>query len=173
MLTPTAHGTYALLSETPIQSCWVRHGRILVIRAVTVSPKQQRHGFCFMLLSDNTGAKAMDTISLLRHLRRQLQAPMAVCWDRGRIYDRSREVATGCPGSPKIKTGRFPAYTPELNPDEYAWSHTKYAELCNHATPSLDALREEVDRELMELRRSWPLLKSFVEHSKLIRKQLY
>ena len=176
MLTPTARKTYAPRGETPIQSCWARHGRISVISAVTISPRQQRPGFYFLLLPNNTGAKAADTISFLRHLRGRLQGPLTICWDRGRIHDHSREVRDWLSRQRKIVTERFPAYAPELNPDEYAWSHTTYAKLCNYAAPSLEAMRVEVARELKELQQNKPLLKSFVEHAKLTfgkMKQLY
>ena len=73
-------------------------------------------------------------------------------------------------------TERFPAYAPELNSDEYVWSHTKYTKLCNYAVPGLEALRVEDSRELKELLQNRPLLKSFVEQAKLtcgMMKQLY
>lgn len=167
MLTPTARRTYAPRGEAPVQKCWAHYDRVSVISAVTVSPERQRLGIFFTLLPDNTGAKAADIITFLRHLRRQLRAPLTICWDRGRIHDHSREVRDWLVKQHRIVTERFPPYAPELNPDEYVWSHTKYARLCNYAAPGLYELRQEIGRELEALRQDKTLLRSFIEHSKL------
>lgn len=118
-------------------------------------------------MPDNKSAKTEDTIAFLRHLRKQLRRPLTICWDRGRIHDHLLTVRKWLSEQQTIETERFPAYAPELNPDEYVWSHTKYAKLCNYAAPSLQDLRSKVEEELRELRNKQKLLKSFIHHAKL------
>ena len=38
----------------------------------------------------------------------------------------------------------FPAYAPELNPDEQVWNRTKYADLANHIPKDVLVLGQEV-----------------------------
>ena len=138
-----------------------------MISAVTVSPRRGRLGLYFRLLPENTGAKAVDTVSFLRQLRRSLRGPLTICWDRSRIHDTSLVVREWLSKHPEVQTVKFPGYAPELNPDEYVWSHAKYASLCNYAAPSLPVLGQKVFETFQGLRRRRDLLQSFVDHAHL------
>lgn len=168
MMSPTVRRTYAPCGQTPIQRSWSRHGRVSAISAVTVSPVRRRSRHCFRLLPDNRGAKAGDTVAFLKGLRRQLRGPMTIVWDRSVIHDRSRLVRAWMKRRRTVVTERFPGYAPELNPDEYVWSHTKYVELCNYAAPDLTALRGAVDSHLRSLHHDKDLLRGFIDHAHLI-----
>jgi len=168
MMTPTARRTYAPRGKTPVQKCWARHGRVSAISAVTVSPVRRRPGLYFRLLPDNRGARAEDTVSFLKELRRHLRGPITVIWDRSVIHDRSRAVRAWLAKHPEVRTERFPGYAPELNPDEYVWSHAKYAGLANYAAPDLKALREAAGNHLRVLRQDRKLLRSFIDHAHLV-----
>lgn len=170
MLTPTARRTYAPRGETPVQRCWSNHGRISVISAITISPRRNRLGLYFMILPDNTGAKAADMITFLRLLRHHLGSKLSICWDRGRIHDYSLAVRKWLTKQKGIRSERFPPYAPELNPDEYVWSYAKYARLCNYAAPNMTELRKRIDEELKHLAKNSDLLQSFIDHAKLRRK---
>ena len=167
MLTPVARRTFAPRGVTPIQKCWARHGRISVISAVSVSPKRHRLGLYFRLLPENTGAKAADTVAFLRQVRRSLRGPLTICWDRSRIHDTSLLVREWLAKHPEVETVKFPGYAPELNPDEYVWSHTKYAELCNYAAPNLPELGTKVKEALQTLRHRRDVLQGFIDHAHL------
>ena len=138
-----------------------------MISAVTVSPKRQRLGLYFRLLPVNTGAKAEDSVAFLKQLRRSLRGPLTICWDRSRIHDTSLAVRKWLAAHPEVRTEKFPGYAPELNPDEYVWTHTKYSELCNYAAPSLPVLSQKVFETLQKLRRRKDLLQSFIDHAHL------
>jgi len=167
MMTPTSRRTYAPRGKTPIQKCWSRHGRVSAISALTVSPVRQSPGLYFRLLPDNRGAKAEDTVAFLDDLRRHLRGPMTIVWDRSVIHDHSRKVRAWLNRHRRVVTERFPGYAPELNPDEYVWSHTKYAELSNYAAPDLKTLREVVEGHLHRLHQDKKLLRSFIAHAYL------
>ena len=168
MLSPTVRRTYAPRGRTPIQRCWSCHGRVSAISAITVSPLRRRPGLHFRLLPDNRGAKAADTVAFLEDLRRRLRGPMTIVWDRSVIHDHSRAVRAWLNRHRSVVTERFPGYAPELNPDEYVWSHTKYAKLCNYAASDLNALREAVTCHLNALHHDKTLLRGFIDHAHLI-----
>ena len=124
-------------------------------------------GLYFRLLPENAGAKAEDTVSFLKQIRRSLRGPLTICWDRSRIHDTSLKVREWLAKHPEVKTEKFPGYAPELNPDEYVWSHSKYAELCNYAAPNLLELGRKVSKTLQNLRKRSDLLQGFIDHAHL------
>jgi len=167
MLTPLVRRTFAPRGQTPIQKCWDRHDRISAISAVTLSPKRRRLGLYFHLLDTNRNVRADDVVEFLRHLRRQIQRPLDVIWDRCNIHDKALSVRKHLARNVNVRTHRLPAYAPELNPDEGVWNHTKFARLANFAAADAHELRWAVHRELDRLRGRKDLLASFVRHSGL------
>lgn len=172
LLTPTVQRTYAPRGETPIQKCWSNHGRISVISAITLSPRSHRPSLYFKLLPDNAGAKAEDTVDFLNLLRRHLGPSLIICWDRGRIHDKSLLVRQWLAKHRRIRTEHFPAYAPDVNPDEFVWAHTKYERLCNYAAPTLYDLRERIANELKQLSKTRKILNACIEHAKLVMKKI-
>ena len=167
MLTPTVRRTYAPRGQTPIHRCWDRRDRISAISAITVSPMRRRLGFYFRLLPENQNVRAEHVVGFLRLLTRHIRNPLNVFWDRSNVHDRSKLVREFLKKHPRVITARFPAYAPELNPDEGVWSYAKYARLSNAAPADSDDLRVRVNRELKRLRKRTDLLASFIHHSEL------
>jgi len=167
MLTPLARRTFAPRGETPIQKCWDRHDRISAISAITVSSERHRLGLCFELLEHNRNVHAEDIVAFLRSLRRQIQRPLDIVWDRINIHDKSRVVRNFLTRNPSIQTHRLPAYAPELNPDEGVWNYTKFTRLCNFAATDIHDLRATIQTELEDLRRRKDKLAALIRHSKL------
>jgi len=167
LLTPLVRRTFAPRGETPIQKCWDRHDRISAISAITLSPQRHSLGLYFLLLANNKNVRAEDIVEFLRLLRRQLQRPLDIVWDRIKIHDNSRHVQEYLARNRHIRTYRLPAYAPELNPDEGVWNHTKFARLANFAPADVHELRTVVYRELKRLRKRKDLLAGFIRHSGL------
>ena len=115
-----------------MQPCWDRHDRISAISAITLAPDQPLD-LCFTLLADNENAHGRDTIRFLEQLQIQCPGPLTIVWDRGNIHDRCAEVRDYLALHPEIVTEKFPAYAPELNPQELVWSYTKYGRMSNFA----------------------------------------
>ncbi len=166
MLTPTVRRTYAPRGQTPIHRCWDRRDRISAISAITVSPKRRRIGLYFHLLADNQNVRAEQVIEFLRLLRRQLRRPLTIIWDRSNVH-RARVVREFLSKHRSVVTTHFPAYAPELNPDEGVWSYTKFARMANYAAADVNDLRRAIVRELGRLRKRPDILASFIQHSKL------
>jgi transposase len=167
MLTPTVRRTLAPRGETPILRSWDRHDRISAISAITVSPKRRRVGLYSRLLPDDTNVHGEDVVEFLRELRRQLPVPMTVLWDKGNVHDRSKVVRAYLAEHPSIETEPFPSYTPEANPDEGVWEHTKHGRLANFTPEDTAELRAVLVEELERLARRPDLLASFIRHAEI------
>lgn len=167
MLTPTVRRTLAPRGQTPIVPAWDRHDRISAISAITISPKRKRRGLYFRLLPDNRNVRSEDVVDFLRHLRRHQPGPLSIIWDRSNTHDRSKQVRAYLAKHPEIRTYRFPGYAPDLNPDEFVWSHLKYGRLCNFAAADTTELRGRLLREFDRLRSNPDLLGACIQGAKL------
>jgi transposase len=167
MLTPTVRRTFAPRGVTPILRSWDRHDRISAISAITVSPTRRRLGLVFRLLPDDTNARGEHTVEFLRELRRQLPVPMTILWDKGNIHDRSKAVRANLADHPSIETVPFPSYTPEANPDEGVWQHTKHGRLANFAPQDTTELRAELVKELERMDRTPKLLAACIRRARI------
>lgn len=167
MLAPLVRRTYAPRGQTPTQKAWDRRDRISAISAITLSPKRKRLGLYAMLLADDQNVQAHDTVQFLKLLRRHVPGPFTLVWDRGVIHDRSADVQAFLANHPTIVTEKFPAYAPELNPDEQVWTNTKYGRMANFVPRDTTELRIRLHAELQRLRDRQDLLASCVQHSGL------
>jgi len=167
VLAPVVRRTYAPRGKTPLRKAWDRRDRISAISAVTLSPHRRRLGLYAMLLADNQNVQAGDTVQFLKLLRRHLRGPLTIVWDRGTVHDRSAEVRAWLAKHPQVVTEKFPAYAPELNPDEQVWTNTKYGRMSNFVPRHTNDLRIRLHAELERLRNRQDLLASCVQHSGL------
>src|ERR1700674_2395125 len=166
-LTPSVRRTLAKRGHTPVLDAWDRRDRISAISCITVSPEAHRLNLHFQLLPDNATVHGEDVVEYLRQLRASLRRPMTIVWDRGRIHRRSKAVQAYLAEHPEIVTEEFPAYAPELNPDEGVWSWTKYGRLSNLAADNTDVLRDHLIDLLVQLKLNPELLASFIEETNL------
>jgi transposase len=147
---------WAPVGHTPYLRHSYRHDKVSVISALTVAPRRHRLGLYFDLHVRNiTGA---EVITFLRRLRRHLRGPLVLLWDGGKIH-RRRDVRAFLQRHPRLEVHRLPGYAPELNPDEFVWTHAK-RELSNIDHDGLVTLMLHVVRSLQRIGRSQALLRS-------------
>jgi len=166
-MTPVVRRTYAPRGQTPIVEAFYRKGKVSAISAVTVSPVRKRCNLSFQLLPENTNAHGEDTVSFLAGLRRRLQGPLMILWDRSNIHQRCGLVKKYLAKHSEISTEEFPGYAPDANPDEGVWGWTKYHRLANFAPETLEELRSRINAELSSLSKRGDLLASFIRHAKI------
>jgi len=166
-LTPSVRRTFAPRGRTPILEAWDRRDRISAISAISLSPLLARPGLYFQLLPVNRNAKAEDVVAFLKDLRRQLRGGFTVLWDRHRIHSKAKAVQAYLAEHPEVVAEDLPAYAPQLNPVEWAWSWTKYGRLANLAAWDSDQLEEWVNDALVDLKWRPDLLGSFIHNSEL------
>ena len=166
MLTPLVRRTLAPRGLTPILPVSERRDRISAISAITLSPRHYLPGLSFELLPDNTNATAAHVVAFLKELKKSLPR-FTVIWDQGRIHGRARLVKEFLAEHPEVVAEDFPAYAPELNPDELVWGHTKYGKLANFAPADRHELRARVNAELAWLKQHAYSLYQFIDHTDL------
>lgn len=166
-LTPSVRRTFAPRGQTPVLEAWDRRDRISAISGVSLSPLLARPGLYFRLLPLNRNATAEDVVAFLKGLRRQLRGPFTVVWDRHGIHSKAKAVKDYLSKHPEVVAEDLPAYAPQLNPVEWAWSWTKYGRLSNLAAWDADQLEDRVIDALVDLKWRPDLLGSFLQNSEL------
>ena len=158
LLIPNVRKTWAPVGRTPVVCHSCKRDKLSAISAVAVAPRRTRVGLYMHLHPDNiTGA---EVVMFLRHLLRHLRGPIALLWDGGSIHQRE-DVRTFLRRHPRLTTHRFPAYAPELNPDEFVWTKMKH-EVANGGPDDLRALNAQLQRAFRRLHGSQTLLWSCI-----------
>ena len=163
MLIPPARKTWAPRGQTPLFRHRYRRERISAISALSLSPRRRRLGLYWHLHPKNI--QQAEVSGFLRHLLRRLRGHVVLLWDGGRPH-RGGMVRELCRRFRRLHLERFPAYAPELNPDEGVWTHLKRM-LSNGRPDALDELHEALLCALEKLRASPRLLRGCLRHSKL------
>lgn len=163
LLIPTVRRTWAPRGVTPVIRRFYRHDRLSVISGISVSPRCRRMGLYFQIYDRNI--RRREVCKFLLYLLKQIRGPIFVVWDNVRIHG-GAPVEEICRRYPRLTLERFPAYAPELNPDEAVWSHTK-RQLANSAAEELVELKTMVRRALRTLRGSQSNLRGCVHASDL------
>ena len=164
-LTPSVRRTLAPRGQTPVVDAWDRRDRISVISCITLSPFLGRPGLYFELLPVNQTVHAEQVVAFLERLRRQLRGPLTVVWDRHGIHSKSRLVKKYLRDHPEVMAEDFPGYVPELNPDEWVWSWSKYGRLSNLAAWHAEELWDHIVMALVELKFQPKMLNAFIKEA--------
>jgi transposase len=163
-LTPSVRRTLAPRGKTPVLECWDRRDRISALSCITLSPVVGRPGLYFELLPVNQTVHGEEVVEFLGKLRRQLGGPFTVVWDRSKIHSKSTVVKAWLARHPEVVED-FPPYAPDLNPDEWVWSWSKYGRLSNLAAWDADELWDHVVMALVDLKLEPKLLDAFIEEA--------
>jgi transposase len=164
LLIPTVRRTWAPRGKTPLLYHSYRRDRISTISALTVSPTQARLGLHVRFHQKNlTGIEVLD---FLRQLQRHIRRPIVLLWDGGPIHRRKMVQDYIARNRHRLHVYRFPAYAPELNPDEYVWTQSK-ACLANDAPNDIEELDDDLRAALARIGNSQSLLRACLRQSAL------
>lgn len=164
LLIPTVRRTWAPRGKTPLLRHSYCRDRISAISALTVSPCRGRTGLYVRFHRENiTG---VEVVEFLRHLQRHLRRPIVLLWDGGPIHQRRMVKDYLASSRSRFRVYRFPAYAPELNPDEYVWTQTK-RHLANATPQDVDELCKALRMAIRKLGSSQQLLKACLRMSSL------
>lgn len=155
--------TWAPCGQTPCSRYCYKHDRISAISALTVSPARRRIGLYFQFHRKNI--QQAEVCRFLRHVLRHLRGRLIAVWDNGKPH-KGEPIRQLCRRFRRLRLERFPAYAPELNPDEGVWSQADNA-LANGRPDHLDELDAALTETLNTLRHSQRKLRWCVHQSKL------
>jgi transposase len=164
LMVPLVVKTWAPIGCTPRHS-YRQSGRekLSVISAISVSPQKRRLGLYYQLFLDSIGQ--YDVRGFLRMLLRHLRGPVIVLLDNASMH-RGKLLRQLPDQQPRLHLEYFPAYAPELNPDEGVWSLAKRS-LANTCPLDLDELIQEVIDSIEQIRSSQTKLRGCIRHSTL------
>jgi hypothetical protein len=136
---PLVRRIWAPRGQTPL----IRHRtnsyrKVSAIAALVVSPDRDRVQL-FFRLHPQANINAGSVLSFLQQLRRHLQCPIVLLWDRFMPH-RARLVHDYISGKEDWRSEFLPAYAPELNPVENVWCYLKTNPMANEALFELDNL---------------------------------
>ena len=159
-LSPHVSRGWSPVGETPVVKFPLRGGRISAISGVTLNGEVYFRMY-------NGSIKARQVAVFVRHIARQIAGPIDLIWD-GSPTHRARDVEFEIDMLwPRLEIHRFPAYAPELNPDEYLWNWLKNKKLVNCVNNSLMELGERLRRAVRTIRRRPEIIRSFYKASLL------
>lgn len=144
---------------------WARKGKRPVFRRVTYDRRALSTAVALTLAGRiykrhfNGSIKSEQIIEALQHLRRHTTGKLILIWDRARIHT-SKKVQAYLSDHPEIHVEFLPAYSPELNPEEYCHGNVKQG-LKNARPFHRTAMRTMLDRGFARLRQRPDLLLSF------------
>jgi putative transposase len=120
--------------------------------------------FYFQLTESNvqTDQIIWFLVQMHRHLRRKV----IIVWDNLNPH-RSAAAWFGQHRPDWFRFEWLPAYSPELNPVEGCWSHSKYHDLGNYCANDIDQLYKTVRKSLAVKRDNQPLINSWFDHAGL------
>jgi len=154
MLIPPVLRTWAPLGRTPVLRHSYRRERLSVIGGLSMSPLRQQLGLYFQIYPWNV--TAVEIVQYFAELLRHLRGPVIALLDGGSIH-RDGKVIKFCRCHRRLHLERFPAYAPELNPEEYVWAQTKRT-VSNTCPENRDQLLDLVVDALCDIKQSQTLL---------------
>lgn len=109
-----------------------------------------------------------DTITTLAHLARHVQGPIALFWD-GLAQHRAIAVRKFLRAhrTRYVMIVRFPAYAPELNPQEYLWASSKTKDFAGYVPETPDDLLLRARKSIRRIQRSPDILRGALRASGL------
>ncbi len=160
---PSVGKTWSPVGQTPLVSHRYTHERISAISGIAVSPKRFHCALYCQLYEDNIQGEEVTVF--LRQLLHQIRGQLSVLLDNGNIH-RGEPVQELLARTSRLHLVAFPAYAPELNPDEGVWNHLK-RRLANGRPDTPAELMDVLAEEVCRLAASPTLLRGCLEQSEL------
>jgi transposase len=153
----TVHGkTWGRRGQTPIVH---RPGQRQSISAASAVSARGEFWFC----TYKGGLNGELFVQLLRKLMRHRKKPVYLVLDGLPAHKRAlvRDYIVSTRG--KLSLYFLPGYAPDLNPDEFVWSHVKRTGTARRPLQQGEKLHERIEEELAEVRDNPRLVRSFFD----------
>lgn len=164
--------------KPPIRKTWGKKGRTPVIKSTgswkslsvtgIIATKAHRRKPKTYFTVKKGSVRAHDTLRTLKHVLKCIRGGIALLWDglpahRARIV---REFLHTHRNRFRI-VERFPAYAPELNPQEYLWSASKGKDMANFCPSKDNDLHTRTKKSLKRIQRSESVIQGALRKSGL------
>ena len=164
LLIPNVVKTWAPRGQTPVhRHRQGRRDKISVISGISLSPQRHPLGLYYLLYFDNIGQE--EVCRFLRELLRHLRGPVIVLLDNSSTHH-GEPLHHLLRRHPRLHIEHFPAYAPDLNPDEGVWSLAKQ-QLANSCPKDVAELTEDAMRSIDGIRASPEKLRGCILQSEL------
>lgn len=166
LMAPHLRRTWAPRRHAPVVHQRVRwRQKVSMIGALCLAADRRDVRFYFRL-HPNANIRSGEVRAFVRVLRRQLDGPVVLVWDRFGPH-RARVVRAAVEAAGEFEMHFLPPYAPELNPAEAPWGYLKMNRLANWGPPDVDALASSARRHGRSVQRRRALLRSFLRRSPL------
>jgi transposase len=151
---PPLGRTYGLKGKTPVVTTSGQRQSINVISAVNARGE-------FWAATYEGKLNAESFILFLENFMKGRSGKVFLIVDghpshTAKSVERSRESLGG-----RLEIHRLPAYAPDLNPDEFVWSHMKTNGVSKKHLKQNEALRDRVEEDLLKIKADRALVRSF------------
>lgn len=155
------HGrSYAPRGQTPVIRLSARRRSINMISTVTNQGKVR-----FMIYEETMNAKVM--IRFLQRLIKGAGRKVYLILDNLRVHHALRVKAWLSEHTEEIEVFFLPAYSPELNPDEYLNCDLKAGVHSNAPARDTKGLKQRVKSHMLKLQRSPDRVRKYFKHPKI------
>lgn len=163
---PVVRRTWGKRGETPVVPSTGSWKNISATGIVATDARMKRiRAFCTFTRGS---VKKEDTALTLAHLARHVKGRIALFWD-GLAQHRAKIVRALLAKQRErfVMVERFPAYAPELNPQEYVWSSSKTKDFAGYVPETRDALLLRAKKSIRRIQRSPDILRGALRASGL------
>lgn len=158
--------TWGLRGQTPVIRSRGGWKRITVAGMVALSTRTMR--IRSLAWISKRSMRKEKVLAILRDLKeRYRKGHLVLLWDGLPAHKANIVKCFVEENAQWLTVIRFPAYAPELNPQEYVWSGTKRSDVGNTCFSSLTELRGKVYRSLKKRSRNAPFLRGCLKASGL------
>lgn len=164
--------------KPPIRRTWGKRGKTPIITSTgswkslsvtgIIATKAHRKKPRAYFTVKKGSVRSNDTVKTLQHLMKCVRGGIALLWDglpahRAKVV---RDFLFVHKNRFRI-VERFPAYAPELNPQEYLWSASKGKDMSNFCPSRDNDLHTQTTRSLKRIQRNESVLHGALKKSKL------
>ena len=151
---PPLGRTYGLKGKTPVVTTSGQRQSINVISAVNARGE-------FWAATYDGKLNAESFVLFLQNFMKGRQGKVILVVD-GHPSHRAKAVQRYLEGmAGRLELERLPSYAPDLNPDEYVWSHMKKNGVSKKPLKQNEALRDRVEEDLLKIKADRGLVRSF------------
>ena len=151
---PPLGRTYGLKGRTPVVTTSGQRQSINVISAVNARGE-------FWATTYDGRLHAESSVLFLKNFMKGRQGKVLLIVDghpshTAKLVQRHVEALAG-----RLELHRLPTYAPDLNPDEFVWSHMKRNGVSKKPLKQNESLRNRVEEDLLEIHGNRKLVRSF------------